>query len=111
MPHYKRPFDKGNLLIKFKVDFPESHFTDEKSLKVQNYKNCCAYVCMLTSRYFVLQVLESILPSRPAFEKPEGDHVEDVDLHDYEPGESNGAQDSDEDDDDPRGARIGCAHQ
>lgn len=44
------------------------------------------------------------------YEKPEGDNVEEVDLSDYQPAESHGAQDSD-DDDDPRGGRIGCAHQ
>jgi hypothetical protein len=54
--------------------------------------------------------LEKILPSRPSFDRPEGDHVEDVSLMDYEPGESGGGQDSD-DEDDPRGQRIGCAHQ
>jgi DnaJ family protein A protein 2 len=35
MPTYKRPFDKGHLLIKFKVEFPQNHFTDEKTLKVK----------------------------------------------------------------------------
>lgn len=34
MPQYKRPFDKGHLLIKFKVEFPGNHFTDESTLKV-----------------------------------------------------------------------------
>lgn len=34
MPQYKRPFDKGHLLIKFKVEFPENNFTDETTLKV-----------------------------------------------------------------------------
>lgn len=56
------------------------------------------------------QVLETILPSRPPFIRPDGDNVEDVDLCDYEPG-TGGAQDSDDDEDDPRGQRIGCAHQ
>ena len=35
MPTHKRPFDKGNLIIKFKVDFPDNHFADEKTLKVR----------------------------------------------------------------------------
>ena len=36
MPNYKNSFLKGNLLIKFKVEFPENHFADEKTLKVRN---------------------------------------------------------------------------
>jgi DnaJ family protein A protein 2 len=88
MPHYKRPFEKGNLLIKFKVEFPVNHFTDEKSL----------------------QLLETLLPPRPEFVKPTGDNVEEADLNDYEPSDNNAAQDSD-DDDDTRGPRVGCAQQ
>ena len=34
MPSYKRPFEKGDLLIKFKIEFPENHFADEKTLEV-----------------------------------------------------------------------------
>lgn len=59
----------------------------------------------LTDHYDELQILETILPNRPEFEKPEGDNVEEVGLSDYEPG-AGGAQDSD-DEDDPRGQRIG----
>jgi len=55
-------------------------------------------------------MLETLLPPRPAYEKPEGEMVEDVDLSDYATPDGN-AQDSDEDEDDPRGARIGCAQQ
>lgn len=54
--------------------------------------------------------METLLPPRPAYDKPEGDNVEDVDLCDYEPQDSHAGQDSD-DEDDPRGARIGCAQQ
>jgi len=88
MPQYKRPFDKGHLLIKFKVDFPQNHFTDEKTLKM----------------------LETLLPPRPEFEMPTGDHVEEVDLNDHHPSEYNATQESD-DDDEPHGARVGCAQQ
>jgi len=88
MPIYKRPFTKGRLLIKFKVEFPKNHFADEKKL----------------------QLLESLLPERPVYDKPTGDHVEDADLNDYEVMENNGAQDSD-DDEDPRGTRVGCSQQ
>lgn len=34
MPHYKNPFVRGNMYIKFDVTFPENHFTNENKLKV-----------------------------------------------------------------------------
>lgn len=33
MPHYRNPFERGNLYIKFDVTFPESHFANEVKLK------------------------------------------------------------------------------
>jgi DnaJ-class molecular chaperone len=37
MPHYRNPFERGNLYIKFDVTFPENHFTNEIKLKVRFY--------------------------------------------------------------------------
>jgi DnaJ family protein A protein 2 len=34
MPTYKRPFEKGNLYIKFEVVFPRNNFVDSSHLKV-----------------------------------------------------------------------------
>lgn len=34
MPIYKNPFEKGNLYIKFDVDFPENNFMSIESFKV-----------------------------------------------------------------------------
>merc|ERR1711911_246751 len=34
MPHYRSPFEKGDLFIKFDVSFPSSHFADEAVIKV-----------------------------------------------------------------------------
>lgn len=34
MPIYRNPFEKGDLVIKFEVNFPPKNFTDEKKLKV-----------------------------------------------------------------------------
>jgi len=39
MPQFKNPFLKGNLLVKIKVEFPENHFADEKTLKVRKNSN------------------------------------------------------------------------
>ncbi|CAG7787083.1 unnamed protein product [Allacma fusca] len=89
MPNFKRPFEKGDLLVKFKVEFPQNHFTDEKTLTR----------------------LEALLPPRPAFEKPQGEHVEEADLNDYEPEQNSATQDSDDDDDSRGGPRVGCAQQ
>ena len=34
MPKYRNPFEKGNLYIKFDVNFPANNFVDEPKLKV-----------------------------------------------------------------------------
>ncbi|XP_030747818.1 dnaJ homolog subfamily A member 2-like [Sitophilus oryzae] len=65
MPVYKNPFERGNLYITFDIKFPEDHFAPEDTLKQ----------------------LESILPPRLAFSMPEGEHVEEVDLVDFDPNE------------------------
>jgi len=58
-----------------------------------------------------LQRIEGLLPARPAFEKPQGEHVEEADLNDYEPDQNSATQDSDDDDDSRGGPRVGCAQQ
>ena len=35
MLHYRNPFERGNLYIKFDVTFPENHFANEVKLKVR----------------------------------------------------------------------------
>lgn len=34
MPRYRSPFEKGELFIKFDVQFPASHFADESTIMV-----------------------------------------------------------------------------
>ena len=34
MPHYRSPFEHGQLYVKFDVQFPENHFANEAQLKV-----------------------------------------------------------------------------
>ncbi|XP_060518305.1 dnaJ homolog subfamily A member 2-like [Cylas formicarius] len=65
MPIHKNPFEKGNLYVTFNVKFPEKHFAPEP----------------------VLRKLEALLPARPVFTMPEGEHVEEADLVDYDPNE------------------------
>jgi len=56
------------------------------------------------------------LPPRPPFTMPEGEHVEEVDMHDYDPNERNSAAgrgeayDSDEEHV-HAGPGVQCAHQ
>lgn len=37
MPFYRRPFDKGNLYIKFEIEFPPSNFIPEDKIEVGDY--------------------------------------------------------------------------
>ncbi|XP_070576010.1 dnaJ homolog subfamily A member 2-like [Ptychodera flava] len=94
MPMYKNPFEKGNLYIKFDVQFPENHFADEKNLKM----------------------LEKLLPPRPKQAAVAADDVEEVDLMEYDPRQSssNSRRDmyyDEEDDDMHQGHGMQCAHQ
>ncbi|KAG1688796.1 DnaJ subfamily A member 2 [Nymphon striatum] len=97
MPLYKSPFEKGNLYVKFSVTFPDDHFISE-------------------DKY---QFLETLLPPRPNYKMPEGDHVEEVDLHEFEghtsDGRSNMAEAYDSDDEDGHrgggGPGVQCQHQ
>jgi len=97
MPRYRSPFEKGELYMKFDVSFPSSHFADEATIKE----------------------IEKLLPGRPAFVQPSGEHVEEVDLHDYDAsdrrdgsgGSGNNAYDSDDDEGGHAGPGVQCAHQ
>ncbi|XP_076470499.1 dnaJ homolog subfamily A member 2-like [Babylonia areolata] len=93
MPKYRNPFDKGNLYIKFDITFPANNFVDEAKLKE----------------------LESLLGKRPVVELPEGEHVEEVNLVDFdgtqEGGSGRGEAYHEDDDDAGPGPRVQCAHQ
>jgi len=56
MPFYRDPFQKGKLIIHFKVEFPKNHWTSEENIKK----------------------LECILPPKP--EILITDQMEEVDL-------------------------------
>lgn len=96
MPHHKNPFEKGNLYINFDIKFPENHFTTEN----------------------ILKDIEKVLPPRPAFTMPTGEHVEEVDLQDMEAhdrGRSDGSRGeayaSDDEEHHHGGPGIQCAQQ
>lgn len=94
MPQYKNPFEKGNLCINFEVKFPDNHFANEE----------------------ILKQIESVLPTRPAFTMPVGEHVEEVDLleidsNDRTGGGAHGEAYASDDDDHVHGSGIQCAQQ
>lgn len=92
MPLYRNPTEKGNLYIKFDVDFPENHFVDEAKLKE----------------------LEALLGDRPSCglgEVPVGEHVEEVDLHDYDPNSQSQRQEAYHEDEQQPRSSVECAHQ
>ncbi|XP_013776656.1 dnaJ homolog subfamily A member 2-like [Limulus polyphemus] len=99
MPIYRDPFERGNLYVKLDVEFPSDHFLDEENL----------------------ELLEKLLPDRPLSNIPEGEHVEEVDLHDYDPNTSrqgshsrsriSEAYDSDEEGGVHMGPGVQCTHQ
>ncbi|XP_033113154.1 dnaJ homolog subfamily A member 2-like [Anneissia japonica] len=96
MPMYQSPYEKGNLIVKFIVEFPENSFqTHEKLLEIENF-----------------------LPKRPPPQHPESNDAEDIMLMDLDPnyrdGKSRSAAYQEDDDDDPRmggGHGVQCQHQ
>ncbi|KAJ3122639.1 Type I HSP40 co-chaperone [Physocladia obscura] len=94
MPVHKRPFDKGNLYIKFEIVFPESNWVSEEQLKA----------------------LEKILPARPKLPSTKGKEVEEVVLSSVDPMQQKRSQGDMEEDDDEEGHGHGgpgvqCAQQ
>lgn len=88
MPIHKNPFEKGQLFIKFSVEFPES--IDPA----------------------LIPDLEKCLPPRPAFVMPAGEHVEEVSMSDYDPNmrgrkKNSAAYNSDSEDEDGAGGPRG----
>lgn len=92
MPIYRNPFEKGNLFVRFTIEFPTKYELEPDQL----------------------QRIEELLGPKPAFTMPTGEMVEEVNWVDYDPEEDNGARsgaaDSD-DEDHPRGAGVQCQTQ
>ncbi|KAJ3218505.1 Type I HSP40 co-chaperone [Dinochytrium kinnereticum] len=91
MPAYKRPYDKGNLYIKFDVEFPPQNFASSEQLRL----------------------LESILPPRLNNPQPTAD-MEEVVLSSVDPmqqGRANYHQEADGDDEDGASSNVRCAQQ
>uniref|UniRef100_A0A8C7IPL2 DnaJ heat shock protein family (Hsp40) member A2a n=1 Tax=Oncorhynchus kisutch TaxID=8019 RepID=A0A8C7IPL2_ONCKI len=94
MPQYRNPFEKGDLYIKFDVQFPENNWISPDKLNE----------------------LEDLLPTRAEAPIVSGD-AEEVDLQDYDvsQGSSGGRREAYNDSSDDEGGHHGpgvqCAHQ
>lgn len=78
----------------------------------------CAHLIfvLLENKMTLFQLLEGLLPPRPTFIMPQGEQVEEVDLHDYDPNSRSGSSGRQEayasdDDDHHHGGGIQCASQ
>lgn len=94
MPIYRNPFEKGNLYIRFNIEYPAKYEIKPDQLKR----------------------IEELLAPRPAFTMPVGEHVEEVNWQDYDPNHDDDhrgrdAYDSDDDGPHGRGAGVQCQTQ
>jgi DnaJ family protein A protein 2 len=99
MPIYRNPFEKGNLYIKFEIIFPPNNFIEAPNFKL----------------------LEALLPPRPKVDIPHGDHVEEVNMIEFDPstdasgrsrrGEAYHSDADDDEDGGPGVQRVQCANQ
>jgi len=86
MPTYRNPFEKGKLIVKFAIDFPEG--LDPH----------------------VAQKLEALLPPKPKLRIPE--IHDEVDLSPFDPNMArNGNNDTSEEHEHEHGPGVSCAHQ
>jgi len=91
MPRYKNPFEKGNMFIKFKVEFPDTLNLD------------------------VVKQLETLLPPKRAAPQTTemSDNIEEVTLTepDFQKESARRREAYDDDEEEQRGPSIGCAQQ
>ncbi|CAN2389374.1 ATPase activator activity [Pristimantis euphronides] len=95
MPQYRNPFEKGDLFIKFEVQFPENNWINPEKLTE----------------------LEDLLPARPETANITGE-TEEVDLQEFDNtrGSAGGQRreaynDSSDDESSHHGPGVQCAHQ
>ncbi|KAL4630293.1 hypothetical protein GN956_G16117 [Arapaima gigas] len=95
MPQYRNPFEKGDLYVKFEVEFPDNNWISQEKLAE----------------------LEDLLPARAEEPIISGD-VEEVDLQDYDVSQSSSGghrreayNDSSDEESGHHGPGVQCAHQ
>jgi len=91
MPTYGDPFNKGNLYVKFEVEFPTTEWYNEANA----------------------QTLKQVLPKSKAQKIPNNAIVDEVVMSNFDPNASRNQDRSDmEDDYDERGGpQVQCAQQ
>lgn len=94
MPIHRNPFEKGNLYIRFNIEYPAKYEIKPNQLKR----------------------IEELLGPRPAFVMPTGEQVEEVNWTEYDPdhdddSRTNNAYDSDDEGPHGRGAGVQCQTQ
>lgn len=97
MPKYKNPMLKGNLYIKFHIDFPTAEDLANEDVRKK---------------------LIELLPPKPEMISEEGEDVEEVTCKDFDPNteriggsERAGRDATNSDDEDEQEGRAGCVHQ
>ena len=88
MPQFKNPFEKGRLIVQFKVNFPEENWLPADKIAQ----------------------LETLLPARQEVIVPP--HAEECEMQKYDPSHDNnrGRREAyDSDDEDGHGPRVQCA--
>lgn len=89
MPTYRNPFNKGNLIVNFEVEFPDaSWYTPEKAT-----------------------LLEQALPPRKQDKPPKNAEVEEVTLSEVDTTRRDNTYSSRDDMDDDQGPGVQCATQ
>jgi len=91
MPTYRSPFDKGNLFVKFEVEFPTTEwYSDEKA-----------------------QILKNVLPSTKQEKIPSNAVVDECVMSNIDPNAKSQQDRSDmyDDDDERGGPQVQCAQQ
>lgn len=124
MPQYRNPFEKGDLYIKFDVQFPENNWIDADKLNVKSPSNptrCIIWHLFKLSVHFKCsnfsQELECLLPARA--ENPViAPDAEEVDLTDFDRSQGSGGggrreayNDSSDEEGGHHGPGVQCAHQ
>lgn len=111
MPHPRHSGLRGNLYVKFQVDFPDKFEADNEFFQVRN--SSIQYLRKLKNEFvFLFKKLESLLPPKPSNPLGISEDAEEVDLHDF--SNTRGAGDFDGtgsgnayDEDDPHGHHHG----
>ncbi|KNC95820.1 chaperone DnaJ [Spizellomyces punctatus DAOM BR117] len=92
MPGYKRPFDKGNLYVKFDINFPPPNWADQSKLAL----------------------LENALPTRQPLPPVKGKEVEEVVLSTVDPMQQSRAHmngSGEDEEEEGHGPSVQCAQQ